>query len=283
MKKISFLIIVSLLSFFACNRNINPEKIHSDEKTSTYTYKDSGKLVTGTVLYYETDKETRKRYKDEVVAIKNGLRVSVCKYFPNGKVSNEWSFKDGLVDGVAKAYWEDGKLSALTEWKNDELNGVSKSYRQNGEQEKEEVFANGELIQEYLFDENGNKIIPPIEKIELVAIATGFYPYYGQLPYTPIVIMKFKNIDKIPFTEKIKFTATFISNGEELGNDVEYFGGAAPLQPGIMKQISLQCNRGYNNHAVVLEANVECLIYADNKKYKSIKIETKVLNSSLIQ
>jgi hypothetical protein len=282
---LSVSIFIALFNFIGCK--IDGGKVKVDDKTYVYAYKDNGKKVSGTVIFYEIDKESGKRYKARKRTVKDGLRIGDgYTYFPDGNIGDKQPYVNGLESGTEKYWHSDGSMEGTCEWKDGKKNGIEKEYGEKGIQTKETVYENDVVVNEYEYDESGNKIIPPIEKLELVATKTGFYEYrdysHGELLYQPLVMIKFKNIDKVPFTEKIAFSSTFTSNGEEWANDSAYFNGYGdtPLQPGIVRQITLLCSVGYRSPTGVKNANVECVIYADKKKYKTIKLEKEFLDSN---
>ena len=127
---------------------------------------------------------------------------------------------------------------------------------------------------------------PPVEGLELIDFKTGFIEYRNinnnELLYQPAVLLKLKNIRKEEFPENVRFLATFISNGEEWATATANFRGPAdtPLQPGIVRQLRLQCSVGYKSHLSVPKADVRCVIYADDKKFKEVKIDSRILPSN---
>ena len=127
---------------------------------------------------------------------------------------------------------------------------------------------------------------PPVEGLELTDSRTGFLEYRNinnnELLYQPAVLLKLKNIRKEEFPENVRFLATFISNGEEWATATANFRGPAdtPLQPGIVRQLRLQCSVGYKSYLSVPKAEVRCVIYADDKEFKEVKIDSRILPSN---
>ncbi len=126
----------------------------------------------------------------------------------------------------------------------------------------------------------------PAEGLEPVDFRTGFLEYRNinnnELLYQPAVLLKLKNIRKEDFPENVKFMATFISNGEEWATATANFRNPTdtPLQPGIVRQLRLQCSVGYKSYLSVPKADVRCVIYADDKKFKEVKIDSRILPSN---
>ncbi|GEM_PF-4896730 len=127
---------------------------------------------------------------------------------------------------------------------------------------------------------------PLLESLEPVDFKTGFIEYRNinnnTLLYQPAVLLKLKNIGTEEFPENVKFMATFISNGEEWATATANFRSPAdtPLQPGIVRQLRLQCSVGYKSYLSVPKADVRCVIYADDKKFKEVKIDSRILPSN---
>jgi antitoxin component YwqK of YwqJK toxin-antitoxin module/Tfp pilus assembly protein PilF len=136
----------------------------SDDKPKYYTYagKD-GKMVPNILI----------------ANISGPLRA----YYPNGQVSREWSYTDGVkngpdiiyykngqiwsadtyaynyYEGDSKEYFPDGKLKYEYRYDNDNLNGVCRDYRKNGNLKQESVFDYGNNNGPAKFyDENGKLI-----------------------------------------------------------------------------------------------------------------------------
>ena len=275
------------------NSDIDGEKVNVNDSTKVYTFKDNGEKVTGTVVFYELNPKTANKFKKSLRELKEGKRVNKgYEYYPSGSINAELPFdNNGLITGTVKYFYENGQLGATVEFKDNKENGLSKEYNDKGIQSKEIVFESGIKIKEYDFDESGKKIIPAIEKLELVEYKTGFYEYRDfnsyQLLYQPMVIMKWKNISTEPITEKIEMEAIFIDNKkeEEWSKASDYFQGYsdAPLQVGISRQSSLQSSVGYTSTYGIYNADISCQIIINKQLYKTIKIKNDFLTSNRIQ
>ena len=102
-----------------------------------------------------------------------------------------------------------------------------------------------------------------------------------------MVILKLKNISSRNLTwddDRIKVTATFISEGEELGSDYCYIPSSsdAPWNPGISRQIYFKSN-WTAMYDKAMKSKITCKIYIDNQLCKSFEIENKILTSNRIQ
>ena len=200
-------------SMTACNlinSEIDGEKVNVDDSTKVYTFKDDNKRVTGTVIFYELDPKTAKKFKQSLREVKDGKRIKKgYDYFPSGSIGAEYPYDaNGLIAGTVKYFYENGQVYSTVEFKDNKEQGISKEFREDGTQAKEIVFELGKKIKEYDFDDNGKKIIPAIERLELIKYETGFYEFKDfnsyQLLYQPMVIMKWKNISDEPLSEKIE-------------------------------------------------------------------------------
>jgi hypothetical protein len=273
------------------NSDIDGEKVNVDDSTKVYTYKDNGNMVTGTVVFYELDPRTAKKFKQAIREVKEGKRINKgYDYYPDGSIKAEYTYDpNGLITGTVKLFYHNGQIYSTTEFKDNKECGISKVFRDDGKQAKELVFEIGKIIKEYDFDDNGKKIIPAIERLELVEYKSGFYEYrdmiHFQLLYQPMVIMKWKNISDEPITERIEIEGIFISKSEEWAKTSDYFQGYSdpPLQAGISRQSALQSSVGYTNAYGIYNANITCQIIINKQLYKTVKINNEFLTSNRIQ
>jgi hypothetical protein len=269
----------------SCNSNIDGKKVNVDDTTKIYTYKENGNLVTGTVVLYELDPKTTKEYKFSVRKIREGKRINKgYDYYPNGAVYAEYEYdNNGLITGTVNYYFENGKLGKTSEFKENKQNGLTKEFDRNGNQVKEITFEADKKVKEYDF-ENGKKIIPAIEQLQLVEYKTG---YYQEELFLPMVIMKWKNISDKPLEEIVIIEGIFINNkkGEELSKSLDYFQGysSAPLQVGLSRQSTLRSSVGFTSPRGVFEGDISCQILINEKLYKTVKIKNAYLYSNRIQ
>ena len=275
----------------ACSTgSIDGETINVDQSSMIYTYKDTGEKVTGTVAFYELEPKTAKRYKSAVRGLKDGKRVNVgYDYFPNGAIAAEYPYQNGLVNGTARYYYDNGQLYLTVEFKDDNEEGIAREFNSRGVQTKEIIFSDGKKLKEYDVDTNGNRIIPSVEKLELLIYKTGFFEYrdlvHYELLYQPMVIMKWKNISSEPITETIQIEGVFISKDEELSKATDYFQGYSdpPLQVGLSRQSVVQSSVGYTNASGIYGADISCQIFVNKQLYKTVRIKKDFLTSNRIQ
>ena len=290
-KFVLFLCIVVGVTLTSCGSDIiDGENV--EETTGVLTYKKNGKLVSGTVVFYKLDKTTTKKYKEVVIEVKEGNRINKGYfYYSSGAVAAEYPYdENGLITGIVKYFFENGRLETTSEYKENKLNGITKEYNIVGNQTKEIIYEAGEKIKEYEF-KDGKKVIPAIEKLELLQYKTGFYRYQSfdrnQVLYQPIVIMKWKNISNDPLTEVVKIEGVFIDNNkdEELSRSLDYFQGYtdSPLQSGLSRQSYIQSDVGYVDSWSIRKANMSCQIFINGTLYKTVKIKNEHLLSNRIQ
>lgn len=296
MFKTIVLSMIVALSLSGCNiigSKIDAEKVSVNDSTKIYTYKDSGKNVTGKVILYEINPKNGKKYKSLVREVIDGKRINTgYNYFPSGSIGAEYPYdSNGQITGTSNVYYESGAVGETTEYKDGKKHGVSKKFDENGVQISEAIYENDIKIKEYEFDSNGQKIIPVIDKLELIEFKTGFYEevdlFSTRVLYMPTIIMKLKNISDEPITESVYISATFIDNekNEEFGEAVDLFNSSSynPLQVGISRQSTLGSTVGYRSSWVIDEANISCQVYINEQLLKVVKIDNDLLLSNRLQ
>jgi len=278
---LAFFCAILFIALVSCNSYISGEKVNVDDATKIYTYKETGELITGTVVFYELDPKTGKKYKARVREVHNGKRINKgYDYYPNGLISAEFQYdENGFITGTVSRYYETGQLLGTVEYKEDKPNGITKAFDENGVQILEAIFENGTVIKEYEF-ENGKKIIPAIEKLELIELKTGYRTYLYSLDIHPMVHTRWKNISDALLSEIIEITAVFIDNktGQELGQTSRFLQGSqeVPLQTGLWREVNLtsqyttRWGRMRDN-----ELDIYCHIYINKQLYGTLKIENK--------
>ena len=230
-------------------------------------------------------KQLETTYKNgRVVKVKDNIK-QIEKIYENGKVArlNDWAkrvetiYQNGVIvqknnkNENTESIYQNGRLA--------------KVYHLNskGERTKEVIYRNGRavktnilIVEPTLFNNYG---------MELTTYKTGFFPTWNA--FNPMVILKLKNISSRNLTwddDRIKVTATFISEGEELGSDYCYIPSSsdAPWNPGISRQIYFKSN-WTAMYDTAMKSKITCKIYIDNQLCKSFEIENKILTSNRIQ
>ena len=197
---------------------------------------------------YDRTNNTRTIYKNGVISQKNDYSANTESIYQNGQ--------------LAKVYYLNGK----------------------GEKAKEVIYRNGRAVKTNIF------ILEPTlfndYGMEITAYKTGFFPSWTNR-FAPMVILKLKNISRYSLTwddNRIKVTATFISEGEELGSDYCYIPSSsdAPWSPGVSRQFYFKPSTTAM-YDKAMQSDVTCKIYIDNQLCKSFEIENKILTSNRIQ
>lgn len=306
------LFFVYSLLFSACTtpteRVIRTDEVFRDSVSDVLLLKKNKEKVTGIVVEKYWDEfckdsvqrkfvvEEGKIQKSGDYYLSGGLYREYLKshrrinfYYPSGSLWKVTLLNQRFLDSMETIYDTDGLLvmKILMDYsKKEKMIGEYKK----GVQIKESIYnENGDVIKSYDCDEDGNKIIPDIEKLELLKYQTGFYRYAdytrGEVLFQPMVIMKWKNISGEALTENIKITGVFISGSEEWSTDDTYFQTSygTPLQSGLTRQANVTSSVGFTNVAGIVRANVKCQLYINKQLYKTIKIQNKELHSNRMQ
>lgn len=112
----------------------------------------------------------RRYYKNGALfsehSYKNGKLNGVSKYYyENGKPRAEEFYVDGKLNRLCKGYFEDGKLLTEVSYKDGEREGVSKMYYESGRLADEASYKKGKLdgVRKF-YDEDGNLIKEEVYK-----------------------------------------------------------------------------------------------------------------------
>ena len=93
-------------------------------------------------------------------------------YFPDGKLSGRFMYKDGTKNGVSEVYSDAGFLTSTIEYQNNWLDGTTKEFSGDGHLKVESHFKEGrqhgeyteywgnEKVKSHTIFENGNEIGP---------------------------------------------------------------------------------------------------------------------------
>lgn len=126
------------------------------------------------------------------------------RYYDNGKLEAEISFKDGKLEGDNKEYYENGNLKTEASYKNDKLEGIEKWYYKNGNLKMQTSYKNGEIdgIWKIYYENGGVKYEFPYKNGNLEGIVKTYYENGNLMTEAPV-----KN-DKIVGMQKV-----YMSNG----------------------------------------------------------------------
>ena len=284
------------------------DEVNVDTLTNLVTFKKNDKKVTGSVV--------KKVWNDfveeevlEIYKVVDGNIQNVTRNYFNGNLYQRFSHggrkiylyqKSGELwqkcyltkdfqDSVWYIYDRNGALlkKRFVDFENKQQ--ICITYENNLPVEETTFDEKGYEIKTYDFDKNGEKIIPDVEKLELLKYQTGFYRQVNynreEVLYSPIVIMQWKNISDKPLTKSIELKCVFISGTEEWSTNDTYLQTSygAPLQSGLSRQVHLISSVGYTSPYGISRANVKCQIYINNQLYKTIRIQNKQLSSNRLQ
>jgi hypothetical protein len=144
---VTLIVFVSLFSFNSCtgNRSI---KNNTTADTDTVTVPDTG--FTG------IKQGMSGRYIVNEVTYKNGVRNGLMKaFYQSGKLRQTFWYVNGLRQDSAKWYYEEGQVYRSTPYKNDTIDGVQKQYYRTGKLKARLTFIKGlrtPKIEEYTPD-----------------------------------------------------------------------------------------------------------------------------------
>ena len=82
----------------------------------------------------------------------NGLKKNFDSY---GNIENEYTLKDGKINGTTKSYYSNGQLKVISNFINGTKQGASKEYDDEGNLTAEYIYLNGEVNGSYKIYENG--------------------------------------------------------------------------------------------------------------------------------
>lgn len=140
----------------------------------------------------------------------------------------------------------------------------------------------------YYFDENGDRITPAIDQLEVLACKTGFYRMLDkriwEYRYHPIVILKMKNITDHDLHGEIIVECSFFMNGEDIGTEGVYFQRESDkvLASGIARQVYIICPVN-GDIAAAKTAHITCQINIHGNPYKEVEIANEILLTNMIQ
>lgn len=249
------------------------------EITHSYTTMTVSDKIQGIEQEYETQSGKLIRFKD--------LKINQESFYDgDGKV---WKFIKYTEE--ADTTFENGEVALI----NDHVKRLEATYQNGrlakvyhlnskGERAKEVIYRNGRavktnilIVEPTLFNDYG---------IEMTTYETGFFPSWTNR-FAPMVILKLKNISSRNLTwddDAVKVTATFISEGEELGSDLCYIPSSsdAPWSPGVSRQVYFKPSTTAM-YDKAMQSDITCKLYIDNQLCKTFEIENKILASNRIQ
>jgi antitoxin component YwqK of YwqJK toxin-antitoxin module/beta-lactamase regulating signal transducer with metallopeptidase domain len=81
---------------------------------------------------FADDRASGRRYRQQVIQFRNGLKSSYTVYWPNGKKRYERLFKAGVRDGLTSGWYESGAKQSEVAYSAGKQNGLSSSWYESG-------------------------------------------------------------------------------------------------------------------------------------------------------
>jgi len=135
--------LLSILSICLVFVSCSPDRVLIDELTRK-----------GEVLYFEGKPFNGVSFnvyddgqlKDEYTYKDGEIDGLVQVWYENGQLRYEWNFKDDELNGLYQSWYENGQLSSKANFKDDELNGLCQTWYENGQLEYERNYKDGVII-----------------------------------------------------------------------------------------------------------------------------------------
>ena len=142
------------------NKYVSARSIMYDKKIVEYNVNEEVKepnydkdinIVCGEGIHFFLNKEIALFYRLDKV--ENG---EIKKWYFNGQLMEECTYKDGKSDGEYKSWYENGKLSQEATYEDGKIHGKYKMYYENGQLDRkyEKYHKDGQLREECMFVNN---------------------------------------------------------------------------------------------------------------------------------
>ena len=123
--------------------------------------------ILATMMFMSVESFAQNVYTDEQVkpcgnelwcTLNGKLLTGIMKrFYPNGNLMVEATYKDGKLEGLGKLYYENGNLKDETTFKDGKPEGLSKRYYENGNLRREVIFESGQAVSGYNYGVYGKK------------------------------------------------------------------------------------------------------------------------------
>jgi antitoxin component YwqK of YwqJK toxin-antitoxin module len=117
---------------------VNPI-IKKDKLLQEYTFK-NGKKDGTAIRYYESGE------KEMIWQFENDILISGIAHYPTGEKKADYSYKNGIPNGISTEYYKSGKKKIEWKYKNGMLDGESIEYFENGNIFRIWKYKNGKTI-----------------------------------------------------------------------------------------------------------------------------------------
>ena len=306
--------ITSTLLLSACNssRRLDKNLITQDSITNYIVFEDNHKKATGVI----ESKYKATGIKDSVTVrfvVKEGVLQEQTVFYANGNIFQNYYIDSQKTNHIYQRedFTPDGKLEYLFEF--DSINRLTQSTQYLGgdttfirlyDYENNNIIGtiyksnypivevlmdlNLKVKKTYYFDENGDRITPAIDQLEVLACKTGFYRMWDktewEYKYYPIVILKMKNITDHDLHGEITVVCSFFMNGEDIGTEGVYFQRESDkeLASGIARQVYI-IGPVNGDITAAKTAHITCHISINGNSYKEVEIANEILLTNRIQ
>ena len=156
------LMVFLMLVFWAysegCVKKTKEEHYSNGKLKAIYSYNDKG-LLDGVVKKYYPN-----GVLNSEATYKNDVREGILKkYDQNGYLVVVANFKDDKLDGLVNNFYNNGKLRREANFKDDKNEGMEKEYYEDGNLKQASNYAYDKILFEACYDGNGKEIICPKE------------------------------------------------------------------------------------------------------------------------
>ncbi|MDT8400226.1 MAG: hypothetical protein RQ743_00910 [Bacteroidales bacterium] len=173
MKNRIIYLIVAMIMAGACQNTDNKKEAAEDKRESG-------------------DKEEVKKYYSEgrlvkEVTFRNDVRNGICRnYYDDGRLKRTIWYENGLKEDTARWYYPEGKVYRATPYKNDKIHGVQIKYYKTGRVQATIPYKNGlrtQGLKEYLPDGRDAESYPTINHTirDQIDTETGVLKVFTQL------------------------------------------------------------------------------------------------------
>jgi antitoxin component YwqK of YwqJK toxin-antitoxin module len=170
--RIFFLALVIILAA-GCQNSVNNKEAQADKE------EDGNKVQVK--KYYNEGKLVKE------VTFKNDIRNGICRnYYDDGRLQRTIWYENGLKEDTAKWYYPEGKVYRATPYKNDKIHGIQTKYYKTGRVQATIPYKDGLRVQglkEYLPDGREPETYPTIEFTirDLIGTSSGLVRIFTKL------------------------------------------------------------------------------------------------------
>ena len=225
----------------------------------------------------------------------NGHASGLWRVFnQNGIISETVNYRNNIRNGESTSFHSNGRIMHVETFENDILISRIEYNFSTGRPFREFIYKNGLLVEEREIRDQSvarNDTIPVslANRLNLVEFRTGYIETIdvlggGQSIFTPIVIMRWRNISDNSISETVRIRGLFIDNknNEELNTSLAFLQGPTdlPLQKNITRQLDVRSSFGFVHRAGALSGDISCQIYINDIFIRSVRIDNIILQTN---